>query len=400
MGNIYVARQPIFDNHMKLYGYELLYRRSERNIYEGSNDDQATAALFTDSFFMGFDNLIDGTRGFINFSQNLLLEETPLLLPSNKIVVEIVERTEITQELVAVCRKLKKLGYKLALDNFIYDEAYEPLIRLADIIKMDYQSTPRAIQVMLIKKYRSITFLAEKIETAEDFKRAGQLGYSLFQGYFFNKPVMINAKEIGTLGSSMVQVTQKLSKAEPDLREIASIIEKDVELSYKLMRIANSAYFRSWVPISSIHQALVQIGLVELRHWTHLLLVKGLTNADNAELVKTSLIRGKIMALFAAATNQKQNESDYLITGMFSSIDSLLGEDMEKVLARLPLTDAVKATLLGESGPLRNALNAVLAFEKGDWNAVDAFLASSGLPGSAFMPLYMEALKWQQSLDV
>ena len=400
MGSIYVARQPIFNSRMKLYGYELFYRRSDRNVYEGTSDDQATAAVSTDAFFMGFDELIDGTRGFINFSQNLLLNDTPLILPNDKLVIEIVERTVISPELVSACQKLKSLGYKLALDNFVDEEAYGPLIGLADIIKLDYQRTPIAVQSLLIKKYRNATFLAMKVETTDDFKRAERLGYGLFQGYFFNKPVMISIKEIGTLQNNMVQITQKLARPEPDIRAITSIIEKDMELSYKLLRIANSVYYHSLVPITSIQHALVQIGLVELRRWAHLLLIKGLSNTDNAELVKASLVRGKMLALFASATKRIQDESDYFIAGIFSSIDSLLDESMDKILSRLPLTAPVKAALFGTPGPLRDALDAVLAFEKAQWEDVDSFLRASGLPASAFMPMYIRALKWQQSLDI
>lgn len=400
MGNIYVARQPIFNSRMKLYGYELFYRRSERNLFEGSNDDQATAALLADSFFMGFDDLIDGTRGFVNFSQNLLLDDTPLLLPPDKLVIEIVERTEITPELVAACRKLKQAGYKLALDNFTGEAQYQPLVELADIIKVDYSSMPLADQALMIRKYRPVMFAAMKVETAEEFRQACVMGYKLFQGYFFNKPVMIGGREIGTLGGGMVQIMHKLSEPNPDLKEIAGIIERDVELSYKLLRIANSAYYRARVPITSIHHALVQIGLVELRRWCHLLMVKGLANADNAELIKLSLIRARMLALYADVAGMNGNESDCFIAGMFSSIDALLDEPMEKVLSRLPLTQRVKAVLLGGPGPIREALDAVLAFERTEWDTADRFLCKAGLPADTFTTIYMKALKWQQELSV
>ncbi len=401
MGNIYVARQPIFNNRMKIYGYELFYRRSDNNMFEGSNDDQATASLLADSFFMGFDELIDGTRGFINFSQNLLLDETAMLLPRDKVVIEIVERTEATPEVLSACKQLKKAGYKLALDNFTDDEASRPLIPYADIIKVDYSSLTLGQQVLMIRKYRPITFAAMKVETAEEFRQATLLGYTLFQGYFFNKPVMIGGKAIGTLGGNLVQLTQKLSAQDPNLKEVAAIIERDVELSYMLLRIANSAFYRSRVAITSIQHALMQIGLTELRRWVNLLMIKGLTNADNSELIKLSLIRGRMMSLYSTAMGIKRNaESDYFIAGMFSSIDSLLGEPMQKILANLPLSETVKDALLGMPGPIRNTLDAVLAFERTDWHLVDSFLEESGLPQGAFTSIYLDAVKWQQELDV
>jgi c-di-GMP-related signal transduction protein len=401
MSDIYVARQPILNRRMKLFGYELLYRQSENNRFEGASDDQATASIITDSFFMGFNELIDGTRGFINFSQNLLQSGAALLLPSEKLVIEIVERTEITPLLIAACRRLKQLGYKLALDNFIDDEAYRPLVELANIIKVDYHRTPPAVQALMIKKYPQAVFVAMKIETAEEFQHACSFGYSLFQGYFFNRPAMIGAKQIGTLHSSMVQMVQKLSLPDPDFRAIAAIVERDVELSYKLLRIANSAYYRSAaIPIISIRQALAQLGVTELRRWSHLLLVKGLTNPENAELVKASLIRARMLSLYAQDPELGINEQEAFLAGLFSSIDQLLGEPMAKVMSRLPLTDIVKAALLGEPGTLRNGLDAVLAFEQADWESSNTYLNLAGMPCGALTPLYLEAVKWQQALIV
>jgi EAL and modified HD-GYP domain-containing signal transduction protein len=401
MSDIYVARQPIFNSRMKLFGYELLYRRSTKNEYDGASDDQATASIITDAFFMGFEELIDGTRGFINFSQNLLLSGAALLLPSEKLVIEIVERTEITPMFVAACRRLKQLGYKLALDNFIDDEAYRPLVELADIIKVDYHRTPSAVQALMIRKYPDAAFVAMKIETADEYQHAKSLGYSLFQGYFFDRPAMIGAKEIGTLHSIMVQVVQKLSFPDPDFRSIAAIVERDVELSYKLLRIANSAYYRGAVtPVNSIRQALAQLGVIELRRWSHLLLVKGLMNPDNAELVKSSLIRARMLALYAIEPGHSIDEQEAFLVGLFSSIDRLLNEPMARVLSRLPLTDMVKAALLGEPGELRDALDAVLAFERADWESADAFLNLAGMPRGALTPIYLEAVKWQQTLTV
>jgi EAL and modified HD-GYP domain-containing signal transduction protein len=401
MGNIYVARQPIFNSRMKLFGYELLYRRGEKNAFDGASDDQATAAIVSDSFFMGFDELTDGTRGFINFSQNLLLSGAALLLPSEKLVVEVIERTEITPMLVAACRRLKQLGYKLALDNFSDDETYRPLVELADIIKVDCRATPQAVQALMIKKYTGSVFVAMKIETADEFAHAKSLGFSLFQGYFFDKPAMIGTKEIGTLHSSMVQMVQRLSQPEPDFKALAAIVERDVELSYKLLRIANSAYYRSAMPpVSSIRQALAQLGVTELRRWTHLLLVKGLMSPENTELIKASLIRARMLSLCAEDKSRGIDEQEAFITGLFSSIDRLLNEPMAKVLARLPLTDTVKGALLGEPGALRDTLDAVLAFEHADWDSADTLLNLAGMPRGALTPFYLEAVNWQQALIV
>jgi EAL and modified HD-GYP domain-containing signal transduction protein len=401
MGDIYVARQPIFDRKMKLFGYELLYRRSARNVFEGEDDDKATAALFTDTFFMGYDELVDGTRGFINFSEKLLLQGVPMLLPRDRLVVEVLERVAVTDEVVEACREIKRQGYTLALDDFVFSEEYAPLVEMADIIKIEFPRMPKADQTALLKRYRPrVSFLAEKVETVDEYRHAVRAGYGLFQGYFFSRPMMINAREIGILNNNMVLISQKLTAPDPDFKAVAAIIERDVELSYKLLRIANSAYYGMRAHITSIHHALVTLGVQELLRWGNLILLKGLNNTDNAELVKISLVRARMLSQFAVASRRARQESDYFLTGLFSSIDSLLHQSMEQVMSRLPLTDAVKGALLGEDNEMRRALNAVLCFERADWGCTDAFLSDMGLSTDTFMSLYYEALRWQHSLDV
>ena len=401
MGDIYVARQPIFDSKMALFGYELLYRRSEKNVFEGEDDDVATASLFTDTFFMGYDELVDGTRGFINFSEKLLLSGVPTLLPKDRLVVEVLERVTITDEVVEACREIKRHGYTLALDDFVFSDEYAPLVDIADIIKIEFSRMPVAEQNALLKRYRPrVAFLAEKVETTDEYQRAARAGYSLFQGYFFSRPMMINAKEIGILNNNMVLISQKLSEPDPDFRAIAAIIERDVELSYKLLRIANSVYYGVRTQITSIHHALVTLGVQDLLRWGNLILLKGLHNTDNAELVKASLVRARMLSQFALVMRQVKRESDYFLTGLFSSIDALLHQSMDQVMSRLPLTDAVKSALMDEKNDLRRALDAVLCFERGDWNCTDTFLSDMKLSTDTFMSLYYEALRWQHSLDI
>jgi c-di-GMP-related signal transduction protein len=402
--DIYVARQPIFNQHMKLYGYELLYRKSHNNFYEGMDDSKSTASLLSSTFLViGFNELIDGTKGFINFSQDLLLEEVPLLLPKDKVVVEILERVEITDVVVQACKKLKALGYLLALDDFILDQnsgnELNELLQLADIIKVEFPNWPIEDQQKLIKKYRKkITFLAERVETREEYQKAIQLGYSLFQGYFFSKPVIINAREIRSLDINLIRIMKELQNDEPDFDFIAGIIEKDLGLSYKLLRMANSIYFGMTNHIQSVQQALVRLGKSELLQWIHLMLLKDVQNTETEELVKTSLIRAKILALLAVEMGRKSCEPDGFLTGLFSSIDIILNDEMGKIVSKLPLVENVKEALLGGDSELRRCLNSILAFERGDWNEEEFEEDNAGVSRETYMKLYMEALKWQQSL--
>lgn len=221
-----MARQPIFDRNMNIFGYELLYRRSMNNFYEGLDDNQATAELINNTFLtMHFNELTSETKAFINFSQDMLIKEIPLLLPKESIVVEILERVEISDSLIAACKKLREEDYIIALDDFIFSKSYLPLIELAHIIKIEFSTVSYEIQKDLISKYKNrIKFLAEKVETREEYDLALDMGYDYFQGYFFSKPVIMKSKEIGSLNINMIRILDILKEKEPDYQKMTEII--------------------------------------------------------------------------------------------------------------------------------------------------------------------------------
>ncbi|TBL79510.1 EAL and HDOD domain-containing protein [Paenibacillus thalictri] len=395
---VYAARQPIFDRNMNTYGYELLYRRSSNNYYEGNDDQQATAELINNAFLViQLNDLTGGTKAFINFSEELLVNEIPLLLPKDSIVVEILERVKPTADVIRACRNLKNNGYMLALDDFVFDETYEPLLGIADLIKVEYPAVKPDKQRQMISSYKSkypLRFLAEKIETREQFQTALDAGYDLFQGYFFSKPVIVKGKEIGGLHASILQIVNELSKDEPNYQPIAEIIERDLGLSYKLLKIANSVAYGSRKQIYSIKQALVRFGIEEIKKWMYLLLLQEKQNADNQELVKTSLIRGKLMELLAIELGMKQKHFEFFLTGMFASIDVLLRRPMAQIVQELPFTGEVRDALLGQDNVFRQVLDAALDLEAADWERLDNRPLMKALHKETVMKLYIQSLKW------
>ncbi len=402
MSKIYMARQPIFKKNNKLYGYELLYRKTENNFYEGVDDDQATASLIDDLFFMEFEDMTDGKFGFVNFSRNLLLDEVPKMLPNDLLVVEILERVTVDKEIINICKDLKAAGYTLAMDDFIFanpNPLYEELINVVDIVKVEYSSTNMSKQIQLINKYRGkISFLAERVETRQDYVAAQNLGYSLFQGYFFSKPVMHNAKNIGTLPGNLVAILNDLTAREPDMKELADKFRADVELSYKLLKLVNSIYYGVSYNIKSIHHALIQIGPKELSRWINIMIIKGIQNVENQELINTSLVRAKVLSLLAIKNSLKEKESDYFLVGLFSEIDILLNKDLKSILKKLPFNEEIKSALLGEKNTLRKALDMMTSFEKIECDLVDKYMSTIGITQEQFMHLYVEALKWRKTI--
>ena len=401
--DVYIARQPIFDRYMNIYGYELLYRQSDLNCFTGIDDDAATNELIYNSLFVfGLNDLTDGKKAFVNFSKDLISSNVPYLLPKEHIVFEILERKETTQETIDACKKLRADGFELALDDFVMDSTSLPLMDMVSIIKVEYPSVSKSDQWKLIKKLKSkssVKLLAEKIETREDYQHAVDMGYDYFQGYFFSKPSVINSNEIESLDTNLICVLQEINKQEPSYSAIADIIQRDLGMTYKLLKLANSAYMGAKNRIISISHALSFLGVKEIYKLISLMMLKRLQNVENAEMIKLSLIRGKLMELLAIELKFGNNISEYFFTGMFSFIDVLMNKPMEKILEDLPLSTGVKQALLGEQNLLGRLLKSVIECENGNWDETSANYPLNMVSPERFMELYIESLRWAKELE-
>ena len=264
----YLARQPIFDKYQNVFGYEILYRDSNTNCYLSDDPDKASCNVMLNSFnLIGIENLTAGKKAFINFTENLLEKEVATLFSRENLVIEILETVKPSKEIVDSCKELKKQGYTLALDDFIFQKEYIPLIEIADIIKIDFLATPKdelKSLTMGLKPYNTM-LLAEKIETYKDFENAKEWGYSLFQGYFFSKPIILSIQDIPPLKINYLQLLQKINEDAFNFNEIAEIISRDISLSYKLLRLVNSVAFGLRNKIKSVKHALVIMGTKEVK---------------------------------------------------------------------------------------------------------------------------------------
>ena len=398
--NIYIARQPIFDRNNAIFGYELLFRQNSNNYFVEMDDDVATAELIYNAFLgFGIDNITDGAMAFINFSKGLVERDFLELLPKSRIVVEILERDKASQSTFDACEKFKMMGYVLAVDDYVLDENNQPLLDLVDIVKVEFPAVSLEKQAVLINQYQNkVRFLAEKIETRDEYASAVDLGYELFQGYFFSKPAMLKTRDIGLINTNLLRVVEELNLPEPSYRNISEIIQMDLGLSYKLLQLVNSAYIAPRYQIKSIQQALNFLGTREMYQWISLMMLKDFQSSENAEIVKQSLIRGKLMSLLCNETRHYETASEYFFTGIFSLIEILLNRSLADILNGLPLTDQVKQALLGDQNDLRRMLDYVISFEKGEWNQLNGHPITATISADRFMNLYVDALKWAKSI--
>ena len=397
--DVCIARKPIFDRKMKVYGYDLLY--CENNIPNAVSPDDVKTELVYDSFFViGIDDLTNGAAAFIRFSRALVAGDIPVQIPRNKTVVEVLEEDYPQQVTMDDCLKIKSLGYLLALDGFILNDANIGLLKAADIIKIDFSAATLDTQATMVGRFKgNVRFLADNIETREDYKRAEEIGYDLFEGSFFTKPSYVNSKEIDSLDMSLFNLIQELDRPEPDYTVISDIIERDLGLSYRLLKFVNSAAMSSGYKIVSISRAVTYLGTRMLRQFLSVIMVKKLQTNENEELVKLSLVRGKLMSLLASELGLGEAGSAYFFTGIFSLIDVILDKDMREIVVELPLISAVKKALLGENNPLRRMLDFIVHYENARWDLPGDTYPMSRIDKNMMMSLYIDALRWANILD-
>jgi len=401
---VYVARQPIFNQNEEVIAYELLYRKNEINKYISFNPDKATIDVLVNSFLnIGISDISKGKPCFINFTKSLLDLEIPTFFQPYEIVIEILEHITPSPELITICKQLKELGYTIVLDDFIFDETnpyLHDLIQYIDILKIDFQTTSHTIldKIGEFAKKHSVKLLAEKVETREQFELAKSKGFTYFQGYFFAKPVVLSSHDIPTYFRVYHQIIEKIYEEEPDFNEIATLIEKDLSLSYKLLKLINSPALRPKHKIYSIRQALAYLGLKEIEKWVNVLALRDIFGKSNVsiEIFYTSLVRAKMCDEINKLRNASSENADtgYFILGLFSMLDAILGIPMETILQELPIADEVCDALLGKNNEHKQVLDLVKKLEKGEWEEVNQRCQSLEIDEHAVYNKYKHALKW------
>ena len=403
--DIFVARQPIFNTKKEVVAYELLYRNSRVNAFAGIDGDTATSTLITNSLLvLGLDTLTQNKKAFINFTFTHLKEETPFLFSKDALVVEILEDVVPDQHLVEICKNLKKSGFILALDDFVADslEKYKEIYPYIDIIKVDFMKSSTLEQkhiVQTLESYR-LTFLAEKVEKESEFISATQQGYSLFQGYFFSKPIIIDGKAITPSKFAQFQLLNELSQLEPDVNVLSQITQRDLSISYKILRLVNSAAFRRTSEIKSIKQALVFLGLKELQKWLSFVIVQDLGSDQPEELVWLVFVRAKFGESITRVIGCASRESEVFLMGLFSCIDVFFNRPIEEVIIKLPLAPDVKDALLGKDNALSTILKTVISYEKGEWELFDELSLKLRLERQKAIELYIEAVSWANQIRI
>jgi len=392
MSEIYIGRQPIYDRKLGVYAYELLFRAASDNSAKFTDGDQATSDVIVNTFLeIGLDNIVGDRLAFINLTRAFFVGEHTISLPKDRVVLELLEDIEADEEVVNSVKRLSEQGYSIALDDFIYHESLQPLVQLADIVKIDIMAMSRDEIREHVEALRQhpLRLVAEKVETQEEHDYCMELGFDYFQGYFLAQPKVIQGRRLPNNRLAILKLLSRLQDPEITSKQLEELIAQDVAFSYRILRYVNSAAYAPPRKIESIHQAVVRLGLQTIRSWTALLAMSQVDDKPT-ELVVTAMIRGKMAEQMARALDAEQPDSFFTV-GLFSALDALMDNSMEEILTQLPLADHIAQALLHKGGGLHGeVLNCVLAYERGEWEN----LGCSQLGTHRLRTCYLEAVQW------
>jgi c-di-GMP-related signal transduction protein len=388
----FIARQPIFDQRMKVVGYELLFRASSRNVFE-PRPNASSSVMVDSTMLFDLQTLTGPAKAFVNADDSALLQGAPRLLPKERVVVEVLETVVPTPEIVSACKELREAGYTLALDDFLDQPKWEPIIDLASILKIDFRASGDEGRRIIAERYRrkDVQLLAEKIETQSELTSARSLGYTYFQGFFFARPVMIEGREIPANKLVYLRLLDAIAPSELSFDKIEAILKQEPSLVYKLLRYMNSPLLSLRGEIHKISQAIQLLGDREFRRWVSIVAVVAMGGDKPHELVRTALTRAYFCEGVSAHTQMAGKSSDLFLMGLLSITDAMLDRPMHEILTYLPVSNEIRQALCGGVNDFRQVYNMLLSYERADWPALANASRVLNCPEDQVAPCYLSA---------
>lgn len=365
----FVARQPILDRSRRTFGYELLFRTGWENRFS-ADGEIASRHMIDNAIAFGMDSLVGDAIPFVNCTRDLLLKGLPTLLPSHT-VLEVLEDVQVDGDLIDACKRLAAQGYKLALDDFDFSEQWTPLLAFSSYVKVDFRCTTARQRIDLLHRMRfsSIQFVAEKVEDEQEFKMAMDEGFHFFQGYFFTKPIVLGRPALNTV-INRFRFLAELNKPTFNATEIIRLLKEEPTITYRLLRLANSAAMGLREPLSNLRTALAMIGEEQFRKMAFTAMTSELCGTQTMETLRFILQKARFCELMAPDYNMDGTEM-YLF-GMLAVMQSTLNLTGADLSHSLKLRPELVAALQGSNNEYRAILSLFEAHAHGDWEVFTA----------------------------
>ena len=397
-----VARQPILDRRQRVFGYELQFGSDAGAASFADGEPATVARAISDAMLhIGVDAVAGGSRAFLKVGREYLLQGVQTVLPPEKVVVELAADVDADAEVLRACRDLRDAGYAIAIDDFVLTPATSALVPVANYLKIDFRRPARAdarARTVACLRPGVTAMIATNVETFDEFEAAARDGFTLFQGFFIGRPLLLPARDVPGQHVATLRLLRALNDPNLPVAALEELVSHDAALCYRILRTVNSWAYAQRRNVQSMHDALMLLGREAVRRWASLYAVAGLGERAPSELVVMATVRARTAELLAASVRTDDTTADAFLLGMCSLLDVMLGRPMPLIVAELPLEDETKRALCGEANPKRRLLDCVIAYERGDWTTC-AELARSLRINPAVLPgATAEALRWAQEL--
>ncbi|MGO9660330.1 MAG: EAL and HDOD domain-containing protein [Acidimicrobiales bacterium] len=388
MSQFLVGRQPIFDANLGVRGYELLFRDPS---FPGLDGDAMTADVLVHAGLdVGLRSLVGDKLAFVNATRAFLVGEQELPFPPSQTVIEVLESVRRDPQVVAGCRQLAKSGYRLALDDYVWEDD-DPLLDLVSIVKLDVLAlTPAQLAHAVGRRGGfAVELVAEKVETRQQLDHCRQLGFDLYQGYLLSRPELVEGQALSPSRVTCLQVIEKLCDPDTSAQEVERTVQTDAALSYRFLRVAGAGASQGlFRRLSSVRDAVVLLGQRRLRAWLTLMLLDG-AQPGSDEMLHIAMTRARMAELMARVLDPSLADSAYTV-GLLSALQLLLQASLAQIVDSLSLSDELEDALLEHSGTLGGVLADVLAWEVGG----ESFQLRSGAAPEDLERCYLHALAW------
>jgi EAL and modified HD-GYP domain-containing signal transduction protein len=396
----FLGRQPIMGRERELVAYELLFRSSETNAAAISDDMAASSVVIQHTFTdLGVQSALGNKRGFINLSEDLLMSDIIEMLPRDRVVLEILETVRLTEEVVARCRQLKRAGYALALDDVtVLTEERKTVLPFMKFVKLDVLQmghTEIGELVAGVKPY-GIGVLAEKIDTQEQYDTCWALGFDLFQGYFFAKPVILSGHAMQPSTVALLKLFA-LTARDAEIDEIETALKQAPDLTVRLLRMANSVGVSPVNKISGIRNAIAVLGRRQINRLAQIMMFarNGAARPGTDPLLQAAVVRGRLMESMAESLGWHALKDRAFMVGMLSLVDALFGQTLSDLVDLLNLDDSVRAAVMNRDGRLGTLLQLAEALERVDVKQAAMYMDQLGLRDfDRLNRMQVEALIW------
>lgn len=402
----YLGRQPILDRNQEIVGYELLFRSAGLDYAEFESYSHASASVITNVLSaFGIQEVLGGKFGFINVHLGLLLSEMLELLPIGQSVLELLEVIELDGQVLERCRELKKLGFVLALDDHEFSPELSEIYDVVDIVKIDILETESEQLPGIVAGLRRwpVKILAEKVETVEQFETCYRMGFDLFQGYFFERPVVLNQKRLDVSGMAMFKLLRQLSM-DAAIEEIEETFKENPGLSFNLLRLVNSVATGMREKIKTLRHAITMLGTRHLHRWIQLSLFAGTDSRGiNNPLLEMAAVRGRLMEILVRqksdGSGSDEHAEEAFMTGILSLLEVLFETPMGEIVESLNLSDEVSRALLYRKGMLGDLLFLAEKLEVTDFDSVTPMLSQCDITFDQLLKAQLEAFNWRAEVS-